>query len=189
MKTLKHIPLVLAVIAAIFFVSCKKEPITPTSSANTELSLSKPGKDIAYCGNVTVVDLMAGKYSNVGSVIVRNNSHTLFVTYRVNRGMNIENLNLFVGDFRLMPKTSTGNPIPGQFPYVKHFSESAEEYTFVIPLILVRDCYKVAAHATVSKVGEKGTESAWAAGEAINAQGNWGMYFSVCQQFCGGEEI
>lgn len=189
MKTLKHIPLVLAAIAAIFLVSCKKEPITPTSSANTEVALSKPGKDVAYCGNVTVVDLMAGKYTKVGSVIVSNNSNTLFVTYRVNRRISIESLNLFVGDYRLMPKTRKGNPIPGQFPYVKHFSEPAEEYTFFIPLFLARDCYTVAAHATVRKIGEKETESAWGSGIVINPEGNWGMYFSVCQQFCGGEEI
>lgn len=189
MKVLKHISLMAAVIAAIFFVSCKKEVITPASPANPEAKVNRPGKDVAYCGNVMVVDLMAGQNKNVGSVVVRNNARTLFVSYKVNRGMSIEALNLFVGDFRLMPKTSTGNPIPGQFPYVKHFSESVEEYTFVIPLFLVRDCFKVAAHATVRQVGEKETESAWGKGISINSEGNWGMYFSVCQQMCGGEEI
>lgn len=191
MKTLKQMTFLVAVIAAVFFTCCKKESLQPSlqsSLSNSDEVAEKPIKG-ASCGNVTVVDLIAGQNMKAGYVIVSNNKKSVFVTYKVNEGMNIEELNLYVGDFRLMPKTKTGNPIPGQFTFVKKFSEPMREYTFTIPIFLMRNCFKVAAHATLRDIKEKSTEGAWGQGLAINeSEGSWGMYFGVCKQSCSDEE-
>lgn len=192
MKTLKHIPLLMAVIIAIFMGSCQKEPLSPSSEINNTRNINRPILP-SYCGNVTVTELIAGQIDNVGQVIVSNNGETLYVTYKTNEEWTINEMHLYVGDFRLLPRTESGNPIPGQFPYIKKLNDSEMEYTFAIPLVEVGNCFAVAAHASL--LSRHSTlspmfESAWGNGLLINnEEGSWGMYFNVCKQRCGDYEM
>jgi hypothetical protein len=192
MKTFKHIPLLMAMIIAIFMGSCQKEPLSPVSNTNSS-SISRAPNQVGYCGNVTVTELIAGQTINAGQVIVSNNGETLYVTYKTNEAWTINEMHLYVGDLRLLPKTESGNPKPGQFPYIKKLTGSEFEYTFAIPLSEIGHCFVVAAHATlISRLPAQSAiiETAWGNGLPINnEEGNWGMYFDVCKQLCGDYEL
>lgn len=193
MKTLRHIPLLMAVIIAIFMGSCQKEPLSPVSNTATSSSISRAPNQVGYCGNVTVTELIAGQFTNAGQVIVSNNGESLSVTYKVNEAWILNEMHLYVGDLRLLPKTNSGNPIPGQFPLKKIMNDNTMQYTFTIPLSQLGNCFVVAAHAAIKNrhsSENSSTETAWGNGLLINTGGgNWGMYFGVCKQLCGDYEI
>ena len=101
-----------------------------------------------------------------------------------------------------IPRTKTGNPIPGQFPY-SATGLWTQEYEFTINLTDVfgltcpasnQTTIYIAAHADVAKVDEYGntvqTETAWASGTRFTTRGNWGMYFTyniICEQYVSEE--
>jgi len=96
-----------------------------------------------------------------------------------------------------IPRTRTGNPIPGQFPY-SATGLWTQEYEFTVDLTDVfgltcpesnQTTIYIAAHANVAKVDEYGytvqTETAWASGTRFTTRGDWGMYFTyniICKQ-------
>ncbi len=97
-----------------------------------------------------------------------------------------------------IPRTKTGNPIPGLFPY-SATGLWTQEYEFTINLTDVfgltcpasnQTTIYIAAHADVAKVDEYGhtvqTETAWGNGTRFTTRGNWGMYFTyniICEQY------
>jgi len=101
-----------------------------------------------------------------------------------------------------IPRTKTGNPIPGLFPY-SATGLWTQEYEFTINLTDVfgltcpasdQTTIYIAAHADVAKVDEYGntvqTETAWASGTRFTTRGNWGMYFTyniICEQYVSEE--
>lgn len=187
MKTLKHISMLLVVLTAIFLGSCKKDIISPTN--NTYQSTAHRDDNITFCGHGKVTELIAGQNINVGSVSVNNDMTNLYITYSTTGNWFINELHLYVGTISGLPKTKTGNPIPGQFPYSQSFSSNTQSYTFVIPLSnITNDCFIVAAHSSVSLHDVNGgiikTETAWGNGTRITLTGNWGMYFDACKQVC-----
>jgi hypothetical protein len=187
MKALKYITLLLVVLTTIFLGSCKKDIISP--SKNTESPTSFREGNTPFCGYTIVKDLMAGQHINIGSVTVNNDMNNLYVTYNTVENWYINELHLYVGNLSGLPKTKSGNPIPGHFPYSKSFSNNTLSYTFVIPLSSIsEDCYIIAAHSSVSQRDNSGSiiksETAWGYGSRINVTGNWGMYFEACRQVC-----
>ena len=174
--------LVIAAVAIFFFDSCKKDDITPFKSENpVEIKANRIPS--ASCEIVTV-ELTADKNIKIGSVVVSNNSKSLFVKYNAEGNWYLDELHLYVGDFRRLPRTSSGNPIPGHFPYQMSFTELTQVYTMDVPLSSIDYCFKIAAHASVSQRNENGevikTATAWGNGTLINLHGNWGMYFDAC---------
>lgn len=94
-------------------------------------------------------NLIAGQNQVVGSVIATPLSSTsLKVEYKMNTGWCLTQTHVAAGTLAQIPKTKTGNPIPGQFPQGDTFStcqDSAGPYTFTG---LPNPAY-VAAHAVV----------------------------------------
>lgn len=89
------------------------------------------------CGT-TVWDLTEGQTNKVGTVTVSNDATNLYITYALtDPGATFGTLHLWVGnDLSLLPETSTGNPIPGQFPYA-HDGTGLNAYTFTIPFAAI----------------------------------------------------
>jgi len=99
-----------------------------------------------------------------------------------------------------IPKTKTGNPIPGLFPYQASGIWS-QYYEFTVNLTELFELYcpvettlYIAAHAVVARVDDYGvvvrTETAWGQGSRFTNRGNWGMYYTYtvnCETSC--EEV
>lgn len=146
-------------------------------------------------GEVTTVDvcqiaefnLTAGQYTPIGSVELFNDATNLYITYTTTESFGT--LHLWVGkDLALLPKTKTGNPIPGKFPY--SFSATGlQSYTFKIPLanldLTCNSQFFFVAHAEVlfdtndDGIIEK-TETAFGGNSGINIgePGRWYFYGS-----------
>ncbi len=193
MKNLKQVILSLIVLFTILFGSCKKEPLNPTLTQKEDIAsmASKSSSDVFHCGEATVANLLAGQNINVGTVTVYNDVSYLYVTYNTTSNWFLNELHLYVGDLSGVPKTKTGNPIPGKFPYAASLASNAHEYTFKIPLSTLGDCFIVAAHAVVVQrnpdCSVMSTETAWGNGTRFVLQGNWGTYFNVCKAVCAND--
>lgn len=95
------------------------------------------------------VDLIAGKYIDVGDVLVWNDESSLHVKYVTNEDWYISEVHLQVAaDLSGIPQAK-GNPIPGKFTY-KAEGLWTQEYEFTIPLTWSAgtELY-IAAHAKV----------------------------------------
>lgn len=165
----------------LILTGCKKEDVLTTKKHKNST--------VEYCGNVQQVDLLAGQFTNIGNVTVGNDEDNLYVTYHSTGSWYFTQLHLFVGGCEAKPVNKSGNPVPGQFPFKTSFSSPySQEYTFVIPLSSLPECYCVAAHAAVVKKGVNGSivqsETAWGQGIRFVPKGNWGMYFNDCKDEC-----
>jgi len=140
-------------------------------------------------GNAPVVgaepgNLIAGRTSPVGRVVVTNDAEHLSVKYSLDAGWRMTESHLAVAtEAAGIPQTKTHNPIPGQFPHAAHHEPAATEYEYVLDLKALQvppgKAVLIAAHAEVERV-EGGAvvqrESAWAAGIQFEGQ-NWATYF------------
>ena len=137
------------------------------------------------CGT-TVWDLTAGQTNKVGTVTVSNDQTNLYVTYTLNDPLaTFGNLHLWVGnDLLNLPKTGTGNPIPGQFPF-SHDATGLNTYTFTIPFSSINisditgscgNALYIVAHAEV------GSETAFGGPTPGNTGNRW--WFSGAYTLC-----
>jgi hypothetical protein len=119
-----------------------------------------------------VTDLIAGKDTDVGDVLVWNDADYLYVKYATAAGWCLGETHLHVAaSLEAIPQTKTGNPIPGHFDF-KSSHDCAAETTYVIPLAWATDTeLYIAAHAEVSALSRSGhaysvyfPEGAWGAG-------------------------
>jgi hypothetical protein len=138
------------------------------------------------------VNLIAGQTINVGSVCVEdidtdNNGEkdAIRVCYNTTNGWTLNEVHLWVGtSLTQMPRTNSGNPIPGQFPINSGNITGQTSYCAEISFAsLGFSCpgptqYFVAAHAVVRNQSGS-TETAWGEGPRITTRGNWGMYFPI----------
>lgn len=134
--------------------------------------------------------LFAGQTTNVGTICVDNDLLNLTVTYTTVSGWTLEETHLFVGtSYTDVPKTQTGNPKVGLFPYGSD-SVSAGTTTSVITIPLgdfgaggtpcVSKQLTLAGHAVVAKVNSDGSirrETAWGSGTRFTTKGSWATYF------------
>jgi len=158
--------------------------------------------------NVVVVPLIAGQYYVVGEVAVWtevvDSSLYLHVRYSINdTDWYLTEAHLAVAtSLSDIPKTKTGNPIPGRFPYkAEYLWDQSVEFTINLTDVFGLACpdsnetmLYVAAHAVVAKVDEYGNivqrETAWGQGTRFTSRGNWGMYFTYtiiceeCEEYC-----
>lgn len=201
MKKTQTLLCLFALAMTIGLASCKKDSNnqTPQSEATANMlkcrhtttppSCTPPP---TTCGTPTVVQLTAGQHYNAGTVTVANDANNLYVTYTTTGSWRLDELHLFVGDCSQIPVTSTGNPVPGRFPYSRDVN-NLQTYTFAIPLSSLGNCFCVAAHATV-RSSSCGSETAWGAGTRFNTTtvhghcytggGSWATYFTACKQTC-----
>ncbi|WP_455376959.1 hypothetical protein [Petrachloros mirabilis] len=139
--------------------------------------------------------LYAGQTTNVGTVCVDNDLSNLTVTYTTANGWTLEETHLFVGMSSAdVPKTQTGNPKIGLFPYgADSLAAGTTTSTITIPLgdfgaggtPCVSKTLTVAAHAVVVKVNSDGSirrETAWGNGTRFTTKGSWATYFTYQTQ-------
>uniref|UniRef100_A0A7C5XJE1 Uncharacterized protein n=1 Tax=Ignisphaera aggregans TaxID=334771 RepID=A0A7C5XJE1_9CREN len=145
--------------------------------------------------NTYTTPLLAGQYYEIGYVETwtesSDNSLILHVKYK------ITDLEWYLTEVHLavatsldnIPKTKTGNPIPGLFPYkAEELWTQSYEITINLTEMFELTCptddttLYIAAHAVVAKVDEYGnivqTETAWGQGTRFTNRGSWGMYFT-----------
>jgi len=106
--------------------------------------------------------LYAGQTIPVGTVDVWNDGGNLYVTYTTTGGWRLAETHLAVAtDPCGIPKTKTGNPIPGKFAYsMVHDPVTTTTYTYTIPLTWSSGTpLTIAAHAEVIKL--IGTAATW----------------------------
>ena len=93
---------------------------------------------------------------------------------------------VYAGPLSGAPKTKTGNPKIGNFPFKSTHSPAVNAYTYSIPLnkLGADKCIVVATHAVVSKINSNGSitnqETAWGAGTQFNSSGSWASYIPYC---------
>lgn len=143
---------------------------------------------IQYSQNTQCTTLFAGQTIDAGSVCVSVDSDNLVVSYATTGGWHLTEAHLWVGDdLANMPRTQTGNPQIGRFPYKSGDITGATSYTFNIPLTslgsgdLCGHTLALAAHAALRKLSDGGgyqTETGWGAGSPINDGGSWATYFN-----------
>lgn len=187
-------------------IACTSAILALTSCSKTELDhvaaadqANTQRIDVANSGG-GCVQLTAGQHINAGSVCIneidQNNdgsNDAIAIVYNTTGGWTIREIHLWAGtSLNNCPKTNSGNPIPGQFPYSAS-NINANTYTVTIPFSqLGFDCaigtanYYVAAHAVVRNGNN--TQTAWGQGTRFVPQGNWGMYFDFeisCDEVVG----
>ncbi|GAH57390.1 unnamed protein product, partial [marine sediment metagenome] len=95
-------------------------------------------------------DLVAGQTEIVGGVEVSKDTEYLYVTYMVDAPWCLTETHLAVAaDFKDIPQTKKGNPMPGKFPYSAKHDPAVTEYTYEIPLADLDTNLFIAAHAEV----------------------------------------
>jgi hypothetical protein len=140
------------------------------------------------CGTVQSTVLWAGQNINAGSVSVSNDATNLYVTYSTSGSWMLRKVHLYVGSCNTIPTNNAGNPTVGLFPLSQQFSPFVSNYTFTIPLTSLTDeCFCVAAHAELVKIGSTGgviqAETGWA-GNSLIGGNSWARKFKYCVQDC-----
>lgn len=199
------------VAASIIFTSCKKEnEVNLDNSTSVEKDLGTKTINsnqsqtlITSTTNAYTYDLIAGQNILVGNIVVKYDVNNVYVEYNTFGDWKLYETHVWAGDnLANLPKTKTGNPQIGKFPYNSGALNGLNYYLVTIPLNTLTTatdyCNKifyVAAHAVVKKI-ENGTitqtETAWGNGPQITTGGSWAMYFSftnVCDNGGGDDEI
>jgi hypothetical protein len=196
MKT-NQLFLLAALSVSLSFISCRQKdaPLTAPSEkirSSTLLGMTNDlGADLFYCSEKSV-PLCAGQNVPMGNVTIRTSPENItFVTFTTNANWMIKELHLFVGTDNEIPRTGSGNPVPGRFPYTKTFSApfTVKSYTFIVGQLPVN--YAVAAHASVLKLSGNGAvlqqQTAWGdgcSGTPIHAGGQWGTKYGYSSSNC-----
>ncbi len=144
----------------------------------------------AECDPTTkVMTLYGGQVIDVGTVTIRNDETSLYVTYSAAGSWGLTETHLSVAtSLDDIPQTKSGNPIPGKFQYKTAYDPAITEFTYVIDsgewaeegIELF-----IAAHAVVEW---DGYETAW--GDGLDFPGrNWATYFTYIVQPCDGNGV
>lgn len=178
----------ITIIVLCFFIllsGCKKEPINPDRISADRTDDNSSTENInceALCEKT--VDLMAGQHIKVGTVHYKNNPDgNVDITYTVNTPWELTFVSLYIGNCSQIPKNSTGNPIPGHFPYKYTLPDGTTSYLIRVPRDEVPTCGCIAAHASVKNTQTGATETAWGKGNRFTYS-NWAMYYQYCLSEC-----
>ena len=183
--------IILMLVLTSIFVNCTNEPVstnvqTEAKQSNSSTLTSKG--TYSNCDPVSI-NIMAGQFTNSGTILVENDATNLYVTYKALDNWYFSEVHLYVGTFANVP-SQNGNPIPGQFPYKKTFNPLVQTYTFTIPISSIildaNKCFYIAAHSSMKKIVNGTvirTETGWA-GDIKFPGKNWATYFSYCLRTC-----
>lgn len=147
----------------------------PTDIWNGYFQFLKSG-DVEY-------DLMAGRYTKVGTVIYTMDNGNFMLTYNL-KGYDwvLEEAHMFAVDKAVMPVTNKKNPNLkiGLFPYHAYPNPGVDSLTFTIPLTSLPNYenrgYVVAAHCVVRNVNTNQEETAWGKFPNPFTDNDWGWY-------------
>ena len=122
--------------------------------------------------------LVAGQYTDVGTVTVTLANDVLTVVYETTGNWYMTETHLAVAATVLgIPQTKSGNPKVGHFAQQTYHDPEVQTYTYLIPWVEGSPVF-IAAHAVVQENIE-GTvwseETAWGEGDPFGK--NWSMYF------------
>lgn len=110
-----------------------------TCSIITKLIANGPNYDSKCMGDI------------MGEVIVIDDGNFITITYDVSEENWVFNVTqLYIGPETDIPATPSGNPIPGDFPYINIHEPGVSSFT-VGPIPTPENGYVIAAHATVEK--------------------------------------
>lgn len=111
-------------------------------------------------------DLIAGQYTIVGEVrLYFNNDHTMLYIDLETAECSIIETHIWVGDdLEDVPRTGSGNPKIGQFPFAVDHEPSTTEFTQEIDVSLLSGTVYVLIHAVVD-CPCIGKETAWGEGD------------------------
>ncbi|MFL5741893.1 MAG: hypothetical protein ACJ75B_16845 [Flavisolibacter sp.] len=214
MKTFKSVFVIVA--SMLLLISCdkmdsaKKDLLADSSNQNlvqpvkVQSSSNKPnlvetvsgdlGADLTnltFC-SAKSVPLCAGQIYNVGEVDVQTAiDGKTYITYITKSNWYIKELHVYAGDQGAIPVTSSGSPVPGQFPFTKVFDApyTNQKYTFVIDGLAAT--YVVAAHASLVKLAANGTvlsaQTGWGdgcTGKKISSGGGWATFMNYVSGSC-----
>lgn len=108
------------------------------------------------------------KYSTLGTIEVRNDRDSLYLTITANEGNSISATSLDIANsFNAFPLVGKGNLQPNKMEYQLIFEAYVQEHSFSFPLDELNDNFVIASFTTFN-----GLESAWA-GDVPVKQGNW----------------
>jgi len=104
-----------------------------------------------------IVTIWAGQHINAGTVCVKEENGTLYITLKTCDGWNLQEIHVYAG-FADPPKNKAGHLVPGQFPCSADLDGACQEYTFQIPTPQgAPGCdltkLKIAVHCVVCKGG------------------------------------
>jgi hypothetical protein len=138
-------------------------------------------KGIADTCKSKTFTLLAGKTTDVGSVVVANDKNFIYVTYNTTGGWNLAEVHLYVLDTE-----PTERLTPGQAPNKSgSLADGTTTYTFTIPL-KEGECGStlwLQAHASVVKNGQAG-ETAYGGEIVIPDRGSWYGNISYTVECC-----
>ncbi len=206
-KTIK-IVLYLLLVVPTLFIGCQKSEVLDDSSNSASNSAGIDVKStFAYspCGNQLVANLYPTGTSTPGGIVfntsvsygtvtVGNDLVNLYVTYQANPGDSIESIFVYAGTpegltsmtVPGLPNTvnsdGTGYFHPGYFPYIKYPRPRILNYTQVIPLSSLPDCFIIAAIADIKVKDVTGYVRVTA--KAPTAFKSYGFYLDYCKQRC-----
>ena len=115
-------------------------------------------------GTVYDSDLIAGRHHNVGEVTIYfNDAHTIMYVKLETLECSIIETHLWAGtNLEEVPRTKSGNPKIGHFPYAADHEDGTKEVIYEIP-ITQGQTYYVLVHAVVD-CPSLGEETAWGQG-------------------------
>jgi hypothetical protein len=187
------------VAATAFFYSCDKTNKGPIAEVNKAESYDATNQNKPIiCGTGTNADFVLLDETRIGEIQVSNDGNNLHVTYALDAGNQLAEVNLYVGDKNTIPVKADGQPDVSRFPYsVKFNAGGIRLYSFAIPLKSgIKDCNALAAYALVRADNGSGdptrSKEAWAKGEVIYkgdmqripSKSLMGMQFEYCIQRC-----
>ena len=174
-------------VAGSLFWSCQKEEVLNLPEENLQLK-SVPGQSVCQ---PEFIPLVTRQNTDVGSLVILNDSDFLYVTFVANDSYTISETHLWVGvNVDDVPQNGNDIPTPGKFPFRSTISA---DHSFTINLsdiylkseILEGKSVYLFAHTVLTNNETGETESAWSAGETFGTQ-RWGSYSVI--QCCNPEE-
>jgi len=126
--------------------------------------LIDPG-DIGDADHPLTVPLIAGQSTDIGSVSVWVEHEALYVKYSTSWSL-VETQMHIAPDPAEFPRTTSGNPRPGQFDFKMNHAPGTSTWTYVVPYPELRpaDVVFIAAHADVEH---------WVDGSVVASEGAW----------------
>ncbi|MFO7620548.1 MAG: thioester domain-containing protein [Bacteroidales bacterium] len=107
------------------------------------------------CGEELRAELLAGKNTKAGELIVTMEDNLLKVTYVADDGWAISETHLSVtNSFEEVPSNRGGNPVPGLFEYHSDHQPAVTNFTYDVAIAGGVDEIYILAHAVVSPVLE-----------------------------------
>ena len=166
------------------FTSCETDETMQqtNNSAASKVQIS----DVTTIANMVPeysTDLVIRNVYDAGDVNVYFDEQTAYFEYKMSDHWRARKVQLYVGDYELVPTSTAGNAAPERFPIRSSYVDGTETVVYAVNRAALPDCFAVSARAEVYKTGlnlNVQNETAWGYGDRFTSR-DWSMYFNVCQ--------